>query len=258
MKLKLLFVEGLKAHFIDWIITAVITFFSVKSATKQYYYYNRKTTAKNILELGLRLMFSLDYSEPLPDSAKAIFVEYGKSSALLFREQFRASNCEKRGINDLRKTVTSCGNLNMEISKFRPRDYGVLGLANKKSEPLLFDFNRGQLFSFKAGKIVEYQVMEENNFYVAEGHILSKKENQRSVMIAIPIIEDYSGSKAFGGVTFDMVPSVKTIYQEPKQDDTEEIKQRKYEANKKVFEIAVITAGFLKTAYFSKKERESK
>lgn len=242
--------ESIKDHFLDWAVTAVITFFTVKKASRQYYHGIRKKVAKNIMERGLLSMFNLNYSEPLPTTAKAIFVEYGKSSIFFSNRQLHGSLCKRRGLHDVRKTVTFCGNSQMEVSAYRPVDYGVLGAANIIQKPLLFDFQHGKLMAFSATGIERLEVVVKDGCFYHKEHELSRNNNQRAVMIAVPIIEGFSGSKRLGGITFDIEPSDKTIYQEIQPEDDENTKARKNRDNKKVFEVAVTTADYLKTAYF--------
>ena len=57
---------------IDWIITAVITYFSARYATRCYYDKTRVMVAKNTMEQGLRALLKLRCDEKLPD---AFFLE---------------------------------------------------------------------------------------------------------------------------------------------------------------------------------------
>lgn len=251
-------ISSIQEHFFDWLITAIITYFTVKASTKQYYYRTRKKIATGVMELGLRSMMNLQYSERLPDTAKAIFVEYGKSSLFMSKEKLKNCKCSKRRIANLRKTVASVGNSEMDISLFRPKEYGVLGLANKRRKALLFDFCKGHLFEFSNGKITQLNVQEET-YFIFEHHKLAKiNGNDRSVMIAVPILESYSGSRLLGGVTFDFAPGEKTVYKEILPEDDEKTKTEKTMANKKVFESAINTARYLRIAYFQKMEEDDK
>lgn len=74
-------------HIGDWLITAIITYFAVKVGTKQYYDANRVEISKHIMQFGIKSMINLGYSEPVPDSFKVIFVEYGKRAFFLKKRQ---------------------------------------------------------------------------------------------------------------------------------------------------------------------------
>ena len=250
--------ELIQSHIFDWIITGVVTYFTVRSATKNYYYKSRKQVAHNIMELGLRSMYTLPYSEALPNTAKVIFVEYGKHSLLMTPKQLETSLCAERGLFNLRETVTSCGNSMMDISKYRPKDYGVLGLANKKGRVLVFDFAQGQLWQFLHGNLSSLDVQTVGNYYKHGAHVLSKTTgNDRKIMIAVPIIKDYNGSKLLGGVTFDIEPSDMTVFRTIDENDPADVKKEKLLSNKRVIEVAVNTALYLKTAYFNEKGEET-
>lgn len=255
--------NSISTHVIDWIITAVITFFTVKSATRQFYYTTRVEISKSIMRFGIESMLNLVYAEPLPDTAKVIFVEYGKRSLFLSRKQVgKLKNVGYKGRSirpNLRKTIAVCGNSQMEISSYKPVNYGVLGAANLLESMVAFDFNTGELFRFVNGEIKTMDVItQEDGYYItiesATVKLADKKNTERAIMIAVPIIEGFSGSPLLGGVTFDMEPGAKTLYQKIKPNDSDDEKKKKEEMNKKVFQSAKTTADCLKTTYFQKKE----
>ena len=116
------------ANGIDWVITALITYFTVRYATRQYYNKTKIMVAKNIMELGLRALLKLDYNEELPDNAKVIFVEY-KGRCYKIKKK-RTSGRECRFFEEIRRTIATVGGDTMGVSPYRPRNYGVLGVAN--------------------------------------------------------------------------------------------------------------------------------
>lgn len=209
-------------------------------------------------------MLNLVYGEPLPDTAKVIFVEYGKRSIFLRRKQIeKLKKVGYRGRSlraNLRKTIAVCGNSKMDISSYKPINYGVLGVANILESIVAFDFNSGELYKFTNGEIVNIPVhLDQEEYYCleidSETYRLShKNESERAVMIAVPIIEGFSGSPLLGGITFDMQPGEKTLYQKIASDDSSEQKKFKEDINKKVFQSAKTTAECLKTTYFKRKK----
>lgn len=240
----------------DWIITGIITYFTVKYATRQYYNKTKIMVAKNTMEQGLRAVLKLNYNEELPDNAKVIFVEY----------KGRCYNVKKIGLNKLeekeclffekiRKTVTSVGGDTMGVSSYRPREYGVLGVANALMKPVLFNFQSGELYKYDAGQFIELQTQLEGTKYKYISSNKRKKElsetdSARDVMIAIPI--EHNG-KLVGGLTFDMAIGSKTIYQNILASDSEDVKKTKEENNTKVMKEVKRTANNLVNAYFKKK-----
>ena len=130
---------------IDWIITAIITYFSARYATRCYYDKTRVMVAKNTMEQGLRALLKLTCDEKLPDNAKVIFVEYKGRCWDIRKCKKEESDCHFGG--RIRKTVAAVGGDIMGISAFKPRDYGVLGLANELGKPVLFNFQNGMPFS---------------------------------------------------------------------------------------------------------------
>ena len=258
------FHDNIIANLINWLVTAIITFFTVKYATKQFYYKTRVETSKSIMQFGIESMLNLVYGEPLPDTAKVIFVEYGKRSIFLRRKQIeKLKKVGYRGRSlraNLRKTIAVCGNSKMDISSYKPINYGVLGVANILESIVAFDFNSGELYKFTNGEIVNIPVhLDQEEYYCleidSETYRLShKNESERAVMIAVPIIEGFSGSPLLGGITFDMQPGEKTLYQKIASDDSSEQKKFKEDINKKVFQSAKTTAECLKTTYFKRKK----
>ena len=245
-----LLINSVKEYGISSLITIIATVF----ATKQYYKKNRKDVVACILDLGIRSMFDIHYLSPLPYTAKAIFVENGKSSFFMLPEQFNETGCQKRGIFDLRTTIATVGNFDQDVHAWRHKKWGVLGLAYELKKPVLFDFREGKLFVFSSGEITEKPVEKKEGNYYYKDHKLSRIEgNTRSIMIAVPIIRNYIGSKRLGGVTFDFAPNENTIYQKLSDRDSEDERKRKNDQNKRVFESAMSTAEYLKIAYFSTK-----
>lgn len=255
--------HSVSTHIVDWIITSVITFFTVRAATKQFYYKNRVKISESIMRFGIESMLNLVYAEPLPDTAKVIFVEYGKRSLFLSRKQIkklRKVGYAGRSIHpNLRKTIAVCGNSQMDISSYKPVDYGVLGAANRLEAIVAFDFKNGELYRFINGEIKAMDVtVKDDGYYLTIDSntvkLASNTETERGVMIAVPIIKDFSGSPLLGGITFDLEPGNKTLYQKINPDDSDEEKKKKGETNKMVFQSAKTTADCLKTTYFQKKE----
>ncbi len=237
-------------HFVDWLITAVITYFTVKSATRQFYYKNRIKTSKNIMEQGLGALLNLQYNENLPESAQAIFVAYKGR----YWGTRRRNHC--KFFDRIRKTITSVGGNSMRVSPYRPRDYGVLGVANQLNLPVQYDFQNGELNFFDRGKIYPCSSVVLNGekyYYVNEEReqfYLSNKETTRGIMIAIPISKN---GKQIGGLTFDLAVGSKTLYQKINEDDSEEIRNKKNNMNKKVFQDSLDTAMKLIDAFFVEK-----
>ena len=142
----------------------------------------------------------------------------------------------------------------MGISAFKPRDYGVLGLANELGKPVLFNFQNGKLYKYDNGKFIKLETEEYNGKYVYVLKNYRKEltpiETARDVMIAVPIA---ANGKLLGGVTFDMHIGAKTIYQNVDENDSEKIKAQKKQNNIKVMQEVVRTANNLIDAYFKKK-----
>lgn len=144
----------------------------------------------------------------------------------------------------------------MHISEYKPENYGVLGAANLLESVLIFDFENGKLERFIDGRFENIDVVNNNGIFQTnindEMHTLSDEScTERIIMIAVPILEGYAGSKLLGGITFDMEPGTKTLFQRLTENDSE--KEKKIEMNKKVLESAINTADCLKTTYFKRK-----
>lgn len=237
---------------IDWGITALITYITVKSATHQYYGKTKLTVAKGIMEQGLRALLKLENNETLPDNAKVIFVEYKGRCYNLNSNKTKEKEC--RFFEKIRKTIAVVGGDIMGVSAYKPRDYGVLGIANILRKPILFNFQNGELFKYDSEKFIKLKTEKEYQRYVyitADGKKeISEFDDARDIMIAIPI--EYNG-KLIGGVTFDLQVGAKTIYQNIESNDSQNEKMRKKENNIKVLKEARRTANNLVNAYFKKK-----
>ena len=236
---------------VDWIITAVVTFFSVRIATNRYYNATKKQVTKGFMEQGLRELLNLGNNDALPLDAQVILVKYSGRC-------YRVKNDNKcTFFEKIRKTINSVGGNPMTVSTYRPRNYGVLGVANILKTPVLFDFQNGELYLYERGKIIKNKniVFEDGKYYYnteTETVFLSNKETTRDVMIAIPLIIEKS-KKIVGGVTFDLTIGAKTIYQKILEDDDNEIKKTKTDNNIKVFNDALRTSNNIINAYFKKK-----
>ena len=241
-------------NIINWIITGIITFISVKIATNKYYDFTKKQVSKGIMELGLRSLLKLEYDESIPDYAQAVFVKY-KGRCYKTKKARENSYC-KFG-DKIRRTIEVVGGNKLEVSPFRPLNYGVLGVANYLSAPLLYDFRLHKLYMYKKGYITELCVIKEGSMFVYKINdrslSLSNEETQRDVMLAIPL---KSNGKLVGGITFDLKPGDKTIYQKYSDKDTEETKEQKTINNIKVFKEATRASFILINAYFKEKGDE--
>ncbi|MCQ2462866.1 MAG: hypothetical protein MJ177_05610 [Clostridia bacterium] len=241
-------------NIIDWIITAIITYFTVRAATRQYYDSTKRNVSKGIMELGLRSLLKLDHSEEIPGYAQTIFVEYrGRCFDFLHA---KSNHC--RIGTKIRKTVEVVGGNRDEVSDYRPINYGVLGVANKLKTPVLFDFNLKKLYKYSRESITEISVESgcEGEFYYVSNNdkiLLMDEDTERDVMIALPLLSNH---KLVGGVTFDLKAGEKTIYQKYCDDDDSDIKDDKDAKNIKVFKEAMRATKILANAYFKKKGDE--
>lgn len=237
---------------IDWILTGIITYFTTRSATRQYYDRNKAKVACKIMEQGLRAMLRLDSSEKLPDNAKVIFVEYKGRCLKIKRKNSSTKECGF--LQRIRRTVACVGGDTLGVSSYRPINYGVLGIANVACRPILYDFNKGELYKYENGDIKRLETIQENGFYyyqknASERVEISSVDTSRDTMIAVPIGRN---EKLLGGVTFDMKAGPKTIYQRITSNDSAEIAKEKNKVNKGVMQEARITAENLLAAYFDK------
>lgn len=237
------------ANGIDWLITATITFFTVKSATRRYYDKNKIRVSQGFMEQGLRALLTLKYYEDIPASAQVIFVRY-KGRCWSIKEKEKCKFGEK-----IRKTITVVGGNRMEVSDFRPRNYGVLGVANQLRLPVLYDFQEGKLYKYDRGKIIPIDVEKsDEKFYYLDNEngnktFLSNIKTSRDSMIAVPL--KYNG-KIVGGVTFDFAVGSKTVYQKMQRED-DKAKTEQEENNVLVFKNCEQTAQNLITAFFDRK-----
>ena len=193
---------------IDWIITAVITYFSVKVATRRYYDATKRQVSEGIMVQGLRALLKLKYNENLPNDAQVIFVKY-KGRSWNLRGKNKCKFMEK-----IRRTVAVAGGNTTGVSEYRPLDFGVLGVANKFSLPVLFDFQDGKLYKYERGRIFLVNTIEKEGCYyyeraAGEYMLLSEKETTRDIMIAIPL--KALNKKIAGGLTFDLKIGSKTV-----------------------------------------------
>lgn len=245
--------ESVTNHFMDWIITAIITYFTVRIATHQYYDSTKRQVSKGIMELGLRALLSLNHNEEIPDYAQIIFVKY--SGRCL--NPFKAKDHKCTFFCRIRRTIEVVGGNRNEVSDYKQLNYGVLGVANQIRTPVLYDFKRQELYQYRKGNIIRINVFRKNNgVYCKVGNKekeLCDLDTDRDVMIALPLI---SNRKLVGGITFDLRPGDKTLYQKYNQDDSDEEKTQKDLINIKVFKEAIRTANILANAYFKKKGEE--
>lgn len=244
------FKDYLTSHFFDWLITAIVTYFTVRSATRHYYNENKIEISKGVMEQGLRALLKLRYDESLPSSSQVIFVEY-RGRCWKIHDDNLCKFCER-----IRKTVTSVGGNPMRVSPYRPLNYGVLGVANQLNLPVLYDFQNGMLYKFDRGSIYQIAISEKDSKYYFQSDnkeymFLSNKETTRDIMIAIPI--SISG-KQVGGLTFDLAVGSKTLYQKEIETDDADTKALKESNNIKVFEESLRTARSLVRTFFNSKE----
>lgn len=239
---------------VDWAITGIITYFSIKTATRQYYDHNKKAVAQKIMEQSLRAMLSLTNSEKLPDNTKVILVEYKGRSYKIKRKDNALK--EPGFLRKIRRTVACVGGDVNGVSPSRPINYGVLGIANICNRAILFDFKNGLLYRYDNGEFQKLDTEEDNGFYYykrSDGERLeiAPVNTTRDTMIAVPIGKN---GKLYGGITFDMKAGDNTIYQRITNYDSEAERRQKNEVNKSVMREALETANNLFTAYFNKKD----
>lgn len=145
----------------DWIVTGIITFFSVKLATKKYYRQNTEALLSEALSNEIRRLMRVDAKEKLPDSSLAVFVEYkGK-----IEEKMSEKGAQKG--DPARQTIISIGGNSNNTSKTNPRDYGVLGVANRTKYPVLVDFQEKKVYYYHWGKVHELDgfILQDNPSY---------------------------------------------------------------------------------------------
>lgn len=241
-------------HLADWLLTGVITFFTTRFATREFYEKNRKAIAESILLNSLRELLRLPPSEPLPKNAKVIFVEYrGRCFKLkkAHREELKCRFGEKT-----RRTVVKKGRDVSDISSCRPVNFGVLGVANLEKRPVIYNFASRKLYLYNHGRFRELKTEKIGNstYYTAKGKKieLSSGTSDRDTMIAVPIVEYET---LYGGITYDMYNTSldNPVYQEILDSDTDEIRKTKLKNNEDSLTIATDTATSLITVYFKKK-----
>lgn len=237
---------------IDWIVSGAITAITTSCISYRFYKKMRVRVSKDIIERGLRSLLNLSSCESLPNNAKAIFVEYKGRYFKLDRTKNVSGECSFG--EKIRKLVAVVGG-EPEASKYKPIDYGVLGVANIYKKTVLFNFQNGELLIRNMGCCKKVKTFVENGKYFCklpngQKHELSAVETSRDIMIAVPIKFD---DKILGGVTFDMKRGAQTIYQNILDSDRKEEKRKKENNNNKVFDEARRTAQNLAFAYFMKK-----
>lgn len=252
--IKNILISAFVDNFFDWIITAIITYFTVRYATRQYYGKVKVVVVKNIMEQGLRALFKLRYDQDLPETAKVIFVEYkGRCYKPNLKRKKLIKDCSF--FDKIRKTIAVVGGDTTGVSTYRPRDYGALGVANILQKPVVYNFRNGELYKYDNGKFYKLNTFLENDKYVfkteREGKIIiSNKKTSRYTMIAFPI--EYN-KKLVGGITFDICTDENTLYQYINFNDKPKIKKQKENNNLKVIKEVKRTANSIKDAYFKKK-----
>lgn len=243
--------EQVKNNAISWIITGVVTYFTVRIATKHYYSMTKRRIVNGILELGLRSLMNLSNEKDLPDNAQAVFVEY-KGRCWHTNDKEECKFGER-----IRKTVAVVGGNQSEVSRYKPLHYGVLGVANRFQMPVYYDFTEKKLYKYSRGTIQKIDVMTLENecFCRIENDIVSlgKTKSQRDVMIAVPI---QSNHKTVGGITFDLKASYNNVFKKYESTDSEKIKRRKDRTNAKFVKTGLRTAKLIANTYFKKKGDE--
>ncbi|QTE67634.1 hypothetical protein JNO48_10560 [Clostridiales bacterium] len=201
--------DSLVNHGIDWIITSVITFISVRLATIKYYNSVSVSNVRPIMAQGLKKILGTDI---IPANTKSILVE-NKGFTLFRGKKYKGEKCFSR----LRKTICTVGGNVNSTSDARALYWGVLGLAYKKQSIVVFDFRQPKLLIYGVD-LTEYPVTALNvngsvKYYYQDSdnkHYLSDKQSGRNMMIAIPLMQDKNKdnkkkkTKILGGVTFDV------------------------------------------------------
>lgn len=248
-------VDFVSSRFWDWMFSGIITFFSVRIATGKYYNYTKRQVSKGIMELGLRSLLKLEYDEALPDYAQTVFVIY-KGHRFFNKKDREKYDC--RFYERIRKTIAVVGGNKSEVSPFRPLNYGVLGIANKLSTPVIYDFKFHELYTYKKGAIKKLNtVVEQQKCKYVDDHenkfVLSRCETERDVMLAIPL---RSCDRLVGGLTFDLKTGEKTLYRKYTDGEDIEEKEEKDAGNIRVFKEANRAATILINAFFKRKGEE--
>lgn len=248
--------DSIADHYIDWLVTAVITFFSVKLATKKYYRQNTRSLLSEALSNEVRRLMQVDATEKLPDSSLAVFVEYkGK-----LKQDMPEKGAEKG--DPARQTIVSIGGDQNNTSEINPRDYGVLGVANHNRYPVLVDFQNRIVYYYHLGKVYELKENEPDSHkkywevnvdlenVTVTNHIVAKKETHREAMIALPIV---CSGKLVGGITFD-VPLGSPAYTPIPSNATEAEKSKAREAIATVLRQTNIVTEEIVKIYFKPKK----
>ena len=237
-------------NLVDWVLTGAITFITTRFATREFYEKNRKAVAYNILQNSLREMLRLSHTNEFPDNAKVIFVEYKGRCFRLSKKGREEIKCNFG--EPIRRTIVKVGHDVSDISSCRPVNFGVLGVANQKKRPVIYNFSSGKLYMYKHGRFRELTTERKGDSYYYESFKLSSVTSDRDTMIAVPIVE---AETLYGGITFDMYDLAldNPVYQVISNTDTAEIKEKKLTNNKESLSIAIKTAESLVTVYFKKK-----
>lgn len=190
---------------VDWIITAVVTFITVRFATKKYYNSVKARNVRPHMEQGLKSILD---RKIIPANAKSILVE--NRGFTVFR--WRKYKCT-HPFSRLRKTICTVGGNENSTSEARARFWGVLGLAYRLMNIVVYDFKQHKLLVYDVD-ITERQVLprpdkSNNILYYYKGEIdsklcefyLSNETTGRNIMIAVPLFYEH---KLVGGVTFDV------------------------------------------------------
>ncbi len=242
----------------DWIVTGVITFISVRLATKKYYRQNTRALLTEALSNEVRRLMHVDATEKIPDSSLAVFVEYkGK----LKKDMLEKGKDAVKG-SPARRTIISIGGDKNNTSEINPRDYGVLGVANHNRYPALVDFQNQKVYYYHLGKVYELEKIELDNNpnywgvnvdlenVSVTNHVVAKIKTHRGAMIALPII---CAGKLVGGITFD-VPLNSPAYKPIPPNADEEAKKRGLEDIATVLrQTNIVTEEIIKIYFRSKK-----
>ena len=197
--------ESVVSHGLDWIITMVITFISVRLATRKYYNSVKSRNVIPHMDKGLELILGKKIA---PANAKSILVK--NKGVTFFR--WRKYKCN-HPISRLRKTVSTVGGNKNSTSKARALYWGVLGLAYRLESIVVYDFRQHKLLTYGVDiaecEVIEKKDKRDNIKYYFNGEIngkprqlyLSDKTTDRNIMIAIPLKNE---NKLVGGLTFDV------------------------------------------------------
>ena len=215
-------------------------------------YIKKKEYTDGIMGLELRSLLGLNHGEEIPDYAQAIFVKY--RGLCLYPCQKNQCKLFWR----IRKTITFVGGDRNEVSQFRPRNYGVLGVANMLRTPVIYDFINKKLYQYQRGDIKELTiVVKDDATYYQLSHNkeiqISAGDTGRDTMMAFPLTNK---GKLIGGLTFDMMVGEKTIIQKIDTTKSQEEQNLQKDQNIKAIKEAMRASRILVNAYFKKKGDE--